>query len=369
MAIRFALPADGAESLSFAYSPLLETVLSLHVLVAPKHHALQHPWVRQMRRLPPRLRREISALSFLYRWTFPNLVLPSATTPYDDFSTELAQLRRVPSDAAVFELLRPVYDHGGRVRLRRRILADAGVRRVALANARMHGAAAERAATQLFDDRDAFAARFAQLLEDYWYEAFADEWHRNEPKLAQAVAAAGRQIASLGVYPFLVRLAPQLRVEPSAGTFGLDVPHDHRVELSAANPLLLVPSVFVWPHVRVNCDEPWPPVLIYRAPHLARTLRHSPATQLAQLLRVLADPTRLRMVKLIARRPRSTQELAPLVRLTEGATSKHLRQLAAAGVVEARREGYYVVYSIVPARLRRIPEELADWLAPTIRND
>ena len=24
------------------------------------------------------------------------------------------------------------------------------------------------------------------------------------------------------------------------------------------NPLRLIPSVYVWPHVRVNCDAPWP---------------------------------------------------------------------------------------------------------------
>ena len=29
---------------------------------------------------------------------------------------------------------------------------------------------------------------------------------------------------------------------------------------------MLVPSAYVWPHVRVNCDEPWPLALVYPAP-------------------------------------------------------------------------------------------------------
>ena len=53
MAIRFVLPEKETESVAFAYSPVVETVLSLHVLVAPKHHPLQHAWVRRMRALDP----------------------------------------------------------------------------------------------------------------------------------------------------------------------------------------------------------------------------------------------------------------------------------------------------------------------------
>ena len=47
--IRITLPAQPQEHVAFAVSPLLECVLSLHVLLGPKHHALQHGWVRRMR--------------------------------------------------------------------------------------------------------------------------------------------------------------------------------------------------------------------------------------------------------------------------------------------------------------------------------
>src|SRR5215211_4960283 len=98
MPLRFELGDDPEASLAFAYSPLLETVLSLHVLTVPKHHALQHQWVRAMRSLRPALRREIAALSFLYRWTLPDCILPSAVTSYEDFDGELAHLRSLRED-------------------------------------------------------------------------------------------------------------------------------------------------------------------------------------------------------------------------------------------------------------------------------
>jgi len=345
--IRFRLATDEEGALAFACSPLLETVLSLHVLSEPRHHALQHQWVRAMRRLPPALKREIAALSFLYRWTIPNSVLPSADGGDDDFATELARLRALRTDAAAFELLRPIYDHGGR-RTRKRLLADPDVRAAALRSSRRQGREAQRAAAQLFADPAVFAERFAALLEAYWAEAFAAEWARIEPLLAEGVVEAGRRIAADGVYAFLAGLAPALRVEPATERFGIDVPHDHDVTLGPENPLLLVPSVYVWPHVRVNCDAPWPLTLVHRAPHLTDNAAATQPTELARLYRALGDQTRLRILRLIAHQPRSTQELAPLIALTEAGVSRHLRLLAGVGILTTRREGYYVVYSIAP---------------------
>ena len=360
MAIRFELEPGEEEALAFACSPLLETVLSLHVLAEPRHHALQHEWVRAARRLPSSLRREIAALSFLYRWTIPNCVLPTASGSDEDFETEVAALRRLSVDVTSFELVRPLYDHGGVQRHRRRVLADPAVRAAAMKNAGRLGRASQRAAAQLFDDPAGFADRFARLLEDYWEQAFEDEWRRIEPLLTEGVVEAGRLIAGEGAYSFLLGLAPALRVEPDRHRFGLDVPHDHEVVLDSASPLVLVPSVYVWPHVRVNCDPPWPLTLVYRAPALAESFRSPLQPELAGLFRALGDPTRLRILELIARQPRSTQELAPLIALTEAGTSRHLRLLAGVGLLETRREGYYVVYSIVPdaftALSRKIPQ-------------
>src|SRR4029079_6867291 len=103
--IRFELAAHEEGALAFGYSPLLEAVLSLHVLVEPKHHALQHDWVRAARALRPGLRREIATLSFLYRWTLPNCILPSARTAYEDFGTELARFRSLRTEIATLAVI------------------------------------------------------------------------------------------------------------------------------------------------------------------------------------------------------------------------------------------------------------------------
>jgi DNA-binding transcriptional ArsR family regulator len=315
--------------------------------------------VRAARTLPPAIKREISALAFLYRWTLPDCVLPTADSAYEGFDVEIRRLRRLRAEVVAFDLLRRVYDHGGGARpARRRILASPDVRALALKQAGVLGPASRRAAALLFDDPAALVDRFIALLEAYWEVAFEAEWERIEPRLAESVELSGRQIAGDGLYAFLLSLTPQLRVDPDGRSFGLDLPHEHRVPIGPDNRLLLVPSFYVWPHVRVNCDAPWPLSVVYRAPFLVSALRRATPPELVRLLKALADPTRLRILELVAKHPRSTQELAPLVNLTDAGASKQLRLLAATGLLSTKREGYYVVYSLEPEKLSTLSEDL-----------
>ncbi|TML70960.1 MAG: helix-turn-helix transcriptional regulator [Actinobacteria bacterium] len=65
---------------------------------------------------------------------------------------------------------------------------------------------------------------------------------------------------------------------------------------------------------------------------------------------------------MIAERPRTTQELAPLVGLSVTGLSKCLRRLAEAGLVSTRWDGYYVVYSLEPSRLEAVSAAISSFL-------
>lgn len=360
MPLRFQLPATAVEDVGFAYSPLLEEVLSLHVLVRPKHHALQHPWIRRMRRLPAGLRRAIVDFSFVYSGLYPDFVYPPATGGYASFADELERVRNMEPVLAAFEFTRPLYDHEG-VRDPKKLETEVMRMRV-VERAAQEGGSPELARLA-FEDPGALSTRFADLLEWYWADAFAAEWKRLEPRLAASVEEAGRVIATNGLYAFLGSLSPRLRVDAAKEEFGLDLPHHHRVTVTEQTPLSVVPSAYVWPHVAVNCDPPWPLALVYPAPFMVRAARPElPPDELLRLLKSVGDGTRLRALRLIAEQPRTTQELAPLVGISEAGLSKHLRALAAAGTIEARREGYYVLYSFVPERLEALSGALLSFL-------
>ncbi|HZQ82134.1 MAG TPA: DUF5937 family protein [Gaiellaceae bacterium] len=335
--IRIALGEHPEEHVALTVSPLQETVLSLHVLLGPKHHAVHHEWVRTMRSLDRSVRRELDRFAFLFRHHVPDLFVPTADDDFETFEEELERFLRVPPERVLPALARPLYDHGGSQ------IIDADVVRA-------------RGGGELLDDPAAYAVRLARFLERYWCTAFESEWQRIEPLLAHAITESGRTLAAEGVWAVLGRLPPTCRVDVQRRELLIDLPHEHALRIDAANPLVLVPSVFVWPHLRVNCDPPWPIAITYTASAVARNAEPKiPPAELLRVLRALADDTRLRVLKLIAEKPRTTQELAPLVGLSNAGLSKSLQRLAEAGLVTARRDGYYVVYALAPEQLDALP--------------
>jgi len=358
--IRIRFAADPAQHVAIGYSPLLEAVLSLHVLVAPRDHVLVHPWVRRMRTLEPELKRRVLAFGFILRRHLPDVLLPVAFAD-DGFESELARLVDHPPELLLEDFGRPLYDHGGRHGIG--VYENQAVRQAMLVRAARDGEPSRRLAELLLADPAAFAQQFARLLEEYWHASFGVEWRSVEPRLRAAVSDSTELMAASGVWSVLGRLPQRCRVQPARRELQIDLPHDHAVDVTDRQPLLLVPSLFVWPELRVNCDGPWPITLVYAAPQQAREAQpRRPPEELLVALRALADDTRLRVLKLISERPRSTQELAPLVGLSPAGLSKTLGRLTDAGLVTSRREGYYVVYSLAPERLDEVSAAIEGFL-------
>jgi len=72
-------------------------------------------------------------------------------------------------------------------------------------------------------------------------------------------------------------------------------------------------------------------------------------------MRLLGDPTRLRILRLLAERPLSVNELQTILNISQSAVSQQLAKLRAAGWVHDERIGQHVLYGLDS---RRIPETL-----------
>ena len=66
--------------------------------------------------------------------------------------------------------------------------------------------------------------------------------------------------------------------------------------------------------------------------------------QLLSFAKALADPTRLRLLNVLGRHELSVNELVAALHLAQSGASRHLRILAEAGLLEARRDGQWVFY-------------------------
>ena len=78
-----------------------------------------------------------------------------------------------------------------------------------------------------------------------------------------------------------------------------------------------------------------------------------------QAFAALGDPTRQRIVEMLAARELSSGEIARRFDMTAPAVSQHLKLLREAGLIQVRRDAQRRIYALDPTGL----EELDAWLA------
>jgi ArsR family transcriptional regulator, arsenate/arsenite/antimonite-responsive transcriptional repressor len=96
-------------------------------------------------------------------------------------------------------------------------------------------------------------------------------------------------------------------------------------------------------------------------PLLEGALDAADADALAQALRVLADPTRLRILSLIQAQPEQEACVCHLTEplgLTQPTVSHHMKVLLAAGLVERDQRGSWAYFRVVPEPLSSLRELL-----------
>jgi DNA-binding transcriptional ArsR family regulator len=82
--------------------------------------------------------------------------------------------------------------------------------------------------------------------------------------------------------------------------------------------------------------------------------------ELLGFFRALADQSRLRAIGLLAQQPYTVEQLSALLGISESTVSHHLARLSEAGLVSARAEGHYSLYSLNPEVLSRVAHRLLE---------
>jgi DNA-binding transcriptional ArsR family regulator len=325
--------------------------MSLKVLQQPKRHPLHRRWAREVGRAGAPIRKAFDRYAFAFRDNAPTIYV-GGDAGEPSLAEELELLRSMPEAQLRFEFTLGI--HQGSMTGEQ--LADKRAHSTLLADGRRDFPSSGEALALLLERPQAFIAEFSAFIERYFEQVFAKEWERIEPLLADSVADAGERIACHGFYQALAQLNPRLRGDARRRQLVIEKWFESDYALRPGDELTLAPSFYVWPNLAVFlADGPWPKSIIYPAHFLAqRRSARMPPDQLVRLLRALADGTRLRTLQLIAQRPRSTQELAPLIGISEATLSRHLRVLTEAGVLTRSREGRFVLYRLEPDAVARL---------------
>jgi len=78
--------------------------------------------------------------------------------------------------------------------------------------------------------------------------------------------------------------------------------------------------------------------------------------ELSTLLRLLGEPRRLHIVRLLMQREMCVCEILPELGISQPLSSHHIGVLTKAGLIQPRRDAQRIFYSIVPEQLARLRE-------------
>ena len=90
-----------------------------------------------------------------------------------------------------------------------------------------------------------------------------------------------------------------------------------------------------------------------------RNLSDEHVSRVATRARALGDPTRVRILEVLARGEQPVGHIAEALSSQHSTISKHLQVLHQAGLVERRREASAVIYSIASTELVRVMRYLS----------
>ncbi|MGD8456652.1 MAG: metalloregulator ArsR/SmtB family transcription factor [Anaerolineales bacterium] len=213
-----------------------------------------------------------------------------------------------------------------------------------------------RIANRVYDlltDPPALQAFLYEFLRRYWDTYLKDEWSHHLPELEAAVDAF-KQLDLSGLSHFEV--IETITRRNFRGIFRPDALQDYAV-------MRFIPSPHCGPYILKTGDEEELQIS-FGAYHLSeRTsgVTMMDSTQMVERLKALGDETRLEIIRLLKREGEvGTQEIIDRFKLSKSAASRHMRQLTANGIVDARvdEDGLSKFYRLNPAFMPQMQEML-----------
>lgn len=316
----FASAPTATVQVNAAFDPVLTNLLGAWALTAAETAATD-AWVAQAAHLTP-AQRDVNRLLFA---AFGAVLLPAE--PHADFSDYLTALAAQPEGAFSARL------------------ADA-------ARAVTEPALRTQAEAWLAASASAASSPKQQVVEHLtwlWETLLAPEWQRHAYQLTKMTRAVNELIFSQPQWqasdPFFA-LRFLLQTEPESNQLA---------QLAGVQRIVLIWS----PHLLAHCtrfgrsDTLW----VVRA-FDAQLLRRDPLRRAEVLgpLNALADDTRLRILeRLVEHGEQRAQEIIAHLEGSQGNVSRHLKQLAGAGLVRERRAGdANKLYTFSDAGLQRL---------------
>ena len=128
-------------------------------------------------------------------------------------------------------------------------------------------------------------------------------------------------------------------------------PFDQEIDIGNSGVLLLIPSLFTWPHLFVSQSQN-NAIINYG---FDKVISQTAFPSLERFFKALSDPLRLRILRVLNEQPQTTQTLASSLGCAESTVSRDLQLLRESGVVVPHRQGKFVFYRVTDKLTALIP--------------
>ncbi len=297
----------------FAYSPLTEVGESLHVLTSGSVYGLHREWYESVVPCLGSIDMELLHVVVPPQPWIADFLFAGAVDATTSIEAQLQLLRDLPHTEFVAEL-RSVWQR----------------------------APLPARAADLLDTRAGGPRRLADVLFDYWTVAIEPHWPGMRALLDEDVAHRAGDLTRGGVAAMLAGMHPELSVHGDTLRIGKRLAKQE-TQL-AGDGMLLVPSVFAWPHVVFAVDPARPPSLTYPARGVGNLWgKQGPGLADEDPLSALIGRSRAEIMVALDL-PSCTTDLALRLEQSPSAVSQHLSVLRRNGLVTSWRAGRRVLY-------------------------
>ncbi|GAA2082859.1 DUF5937 family protein [Streptomyces albiaxialis] len=299
----------------FGFSPLSEVAASLHMLSAGLVHPLHRPWSGGMRRAFAEADVELLKAVVPARRDLADFLFAGVRGRTTTIEGQLDVVRAMSPEAVRTDFAK-VWEGGPLPPVLERAL----------------------------DEGAAGVHRLADALRGYWEAVIAPHWPRLRTVLEADVSHRARLLVEGGAEALMADLHPEVAL--SGGVLSIDKPHcDPAARDLTGQGLLLVPSVYVWPHLIVIGEvTEHQPTLVYAVRGIAHVWQDgAPREAEDDALAALLGRTRAALLRRLGA-PLSPTALAGLLGQSPSSACQHLAVLRRSGLVRSWRQGREVLY-------------------------
>lgn len=332
--------------IEFTYSPLFEMLCSLHVLCYDAHHKYRLAWSEAVRgQMPKDLYNQLLFFSDL-TGGFDSLM------DYCDWSDEMHDFNVIKAidylESYSLKAFISMIFQGK--------LTEEEVHAIMVGKAKNLDQL-RQSQLDFISQPKAMKEELISALKEYYYLFFQAEQMSIESYLIRTLKIHRSMSNKMDFLEYIDMLHPRIEVDNDKvtlhkyRTFNMYFKQLKRIEIRI--------SSFIDPHLLVNMKSDYLMLCIRAKQEEAGDDIHD---DLMTVLKSLSDKTRIRMVKFMYDQPKSTQELALMLDISEAAVSKHLKLLHKARVVNKMRKGNYVLYFLDAMTIDRLPMNIYQYL-------